>query len=183
MARRTSLLGEILVELGSLSERELSVAIAGQRKGSERIGETLVRLGYIDRTQLWTALAEQSRRWAAGTIGLTLACLQPVSVAARTMTTEMSVSVMVENTATVAVAHAAAANTTVALVCTSPSPVRVVAEQGQIIASNSVGALGPAYVPTSRSDGPRALSCGSATTTAIATPAKAGLAYNIEISY
>ncbi|HXQ51393.1 MAG TPA: hypothetical protein VN802_09900 [Stellaceae bacterium] len=126
------LLGELLVERGLLDRTQLKIALGAQRPGSERLGETLVRLGLITRGQVAGALAEQRRLWLAALVSAAMVALNPAAGMARTASTQMRVSVEVENSATVAapaatvaVGHAGASSTPVALRCTQPSFVQV----------------------------------------------------------
>jgi hypothetical protein len=52
-------LGELLVERGLLSERQLELALLEQRRTGRRIGEVLVGFGYVSEQSLATTLLEQ----------------------------------------------------------------------------------------------------------------------------
>jgi hypothetical protein len=93
------LLGELLVETGTINRHQLNRALAEQQRGKERIGETLIRLNLTTREAISNALAEQRKRWYAATFGATMMVFQPVSVVARTVTAALNVSVQVVNTA------------------------------------------------------------------------------------
>jgi hypothetical protein len=77
-AGRRSMLGEVLTDLGLVTESDLRSALASQRETKRRLGETLVECGRINRTQLALALVEQYRRSLAAAVGVSLMCLQPM---------------------------------------------------------------------------------------------------------
>lgn len=52
-------LGELLVERGLLSQRQLELALVEQRRTGRRIGEVLVGFGYVSEQSLATTLLEQ----------------------------------------------------------------------------------------------------------------------------
>ncbi len=52
--------GQILVDRGAVSERQLDEAVALQQDGAERIGQLLCRLGHLDSSALTEALVEQA---------------------------------------------------------------------------------------------------------------------------
>ena len=52
-------LGELLVERGLLSKRQLELALVEQRRTGRRIGEVLVGFGYVSEQALATTLLEQ----------------------------------------------------------------------------------------------------------------------------
>ena len=56
---RRKFLGEILQDIGLISEKKLETALAEQRQTGERLGNILIKLGYIDSEGLCKALASQ----------------------------------------------------------------------------------------------------------------------------
>ena len=58
---RTKLLGEILVEQGSLSQAQLEEALQIQGADSRKIGQILVSRGYVKRHHIDIALAKQKK--------------------------------------------------------------------------------------------------------------------------
>src|ERR1700677_4136474 len=95
------LLGELLVELGTIRRDQLSRASAEQRRGEERLGETLIRLGMVRLEDLAGALREQRKRWVAASFGAVMMAIHPFAVFARSTSSQMRVSVTVENSAVV----------------------------------------------------------------------------------
>ena len=59
--RREHLLGDILVETNLLTPAQLEAALVGQRRTGVPLGETLIQLGYITERQLKNALSIQLR--------------------------------------------------------------------------------------------------------------------------
>ncbi|NLK62140.1 MAG: type II secretion system ATPase GspE [Fusobacteria bacterium] len=52
-------LGDSLIDSGFLSEEQLKIALAEQKKAGEKLGETVVRLGYCTNEQIIEVLGEQ----------------------------------------------------------------------------------------------------------------------------
>ncbi len=57
--RLNSLLGELLLEKGLLSEDELSRALTEQKETGEVLGQILIRLGFVSEKDLRHILSEQ----------------------------------------------------------------------------------------------------------------------------
>jgi hypothetical protein len=60
------LLGEVLVQLGMVTKKQLEQGLVRQRAAEQRIGEALVSLGAATRNQVEDAMAVQRRLRAAG---------------------------------------------------------------------------------------------------------------------
>jgi hypothetical protein len=139
MTMRTRL-GEILVDRGLLTSRQLEAALEEQkqRQGGEQLGQILVGLGFLSAEQLTSALTEQTRRWVTASLTAGILALQPGMLAARTVTAQLSVSVQVLATASVTVqsANAASAATpahNVAMSCAGEPLMRITYERAQIV--------------------------------------------------
>jgi hypothetical protein len=52
-------LGEILLERGLITPRQLSDALKAQRRTQERLGRTLVHLGYLSELDMFAAVSAQ----------------------------------------------------------------------------------------------------------------------------
>jgi adsorption protein B len=55
-------LGELLIQMGALTEAQLVLALREQARGRERVGEVMVRLGFITENELAAALARQQQQ-------------------------------------------------------------------------------------------------------------------------
>jgi hypothetical protein len=156
-------LGELLLDSGLISERQLRRALGDQRRDGERLGDTLIRLGLVERRQLSAALAEQYVRRFFGALGIAALALNPASAMAGSVRTQMSVSVTVLNSATSTVrpliAGASGSSAAVSLACTAGGPARIGIEHGKLAAAGTNGA--PGYVVTWRSGTTATLSCGN----------------------
>jgi hypothetical protein len=167
-------LGDLLVESGVISERQLGQALAEQLSGQERIGETLLRLGFLERNQLVAALAEQNVRRFVGALGISMIAFYPGLAAAGSARSQMTVSATVVSVATSAVAMASAASpggtgaAAVQLACNAGGVARVGIERGSFTTAPPAAgaALGPddlpsSYVMTWRSRTPSVVPCTS----------------------
>jgi hypothetical protein len=151
MQSRTRL-GEILVDRGLLTDQQLAMALDEQRRrqGGEPLGQVLVRMGLLDAEQLTNALTEQTRRWVAAGITAGILALQPSLLAARTVSAQLSVSVEVLATASVAVKAAASpaagpANH-VSVGCGGEPVMRVTYQRALIVPQSATVSASP-YVP------------------------------------
>jgi hypothetical protein len=167
-AQRNKLrLGELLVEIGILSQDQLVYALIDQRHGSERIGETLLRLGFLERRQLVAALAEQHFRRFVGALGITMLALSPGLAAAGNLRSQMQVSATVASAATTntSMAGAAAAGTgaaAISLTCNPAQTVRIDIEHSGFAPQLAGTATAPTpYVVTWRSDHGGTVACGT----------------------
>jgi hypothetical protein len=156
MTMRTRL-GEILVDRGLLTSRQLEAALEEQRQrqGGEQLGQILVGLGFLSAEQLTSALTEQTRRWVTAGLTAGILALQPGLLAARTVTAQLSVSVEVLATASVTVQSANAATATaaaparnVAMSCAGEPLMRITYERAQIVPqpASAVASASP-FVP------------------------------------
>ena len=60
-------LGEILIERGLISDRELREALEQQRDTGSKLGEILVQLGFVTQARLAGVICEE---WAKPRVGL-----------------------------------------------------------------------------------------------------------------
>lgn len=56
---RKKRLGELLVEAGAITKKQLEHALAEQGNNGKRLGETLISLGYINEQQMLRTLEQQ----------------------------------------------------------------------------------------------------------------------------
>ena len=172
--RHKQLLGELLIELGLITEQQLSRALAEQRIGHERIGETLVRLGYLERQQLAVSLSEQYVRRMVGALGVAAMALQPGLAAAGSVRGQMTVSATVVNTAMSdarlirPVTPASPGSAAVTLSCLAVGRARIAVERGTFASSPATaGSAGngiapePSYVVAWRSASSAPVTCSS----------------------
>jgi len=52
-------IGEILIEAGKVSERDIDRALLAQREMGERIGQVLIKLGLVSELDMIQALSQQ----------------------------------------------------------------------------------------------------------------------------
>jgi hypothetical protein len=197
MQSRTRL-GEILVDRGVLTAQQLDAALKEQRRCGERLGQVLIRLDILEPEQLSSALTEQTRRWFAAGLTFGFLAMQPGAVLARTTTAELSVSVQVLATGTVAVqalqsASAGAANGNLSASCGNEPLMRVIyqrahleAQPASAVVSSSFVPAPPAYKLSLQPLSQTLVPCGSAQkTVGLAVPAVSlqGDQMNIEIAY
>src|SRR6056300_1480663 len=52
-------IGEMLIEAGKVSERDIERALLAQREMGERIGQVLIKLGLVSELDMMQALSEQ----------------------------------------------------------------------------------------------------------------------------
>jgi adsorption protein B len=61
-------LGELLIQMGALTEAQLVLALREQARGGQRVGEVMVRLGFITEDELTAALAQQRQQQSTSTL-------------------------------------------------------------------------------------------------------------------
>jgi hypothetical protein len=163
-------LGELLVEIGLVSQAQLARALADQRHGSERIGETMLRLGYLERGQLVAALAEQHVRRFIGALWITALAFHPGTALAGNVRGQMTVSATVVSTATtdirmIGVGTPGGGSASISLACNASARARIGIEHARFApatgTTTGAGAAPPAYVVTWRSDDSATVTCGS----------------------
>ncbi len=160
-------IGDLLVELGAVSQSQLAQGLAAQRKGEERLGQTLIRLGFIDRSALHAAPLEQYRRWLGGALGTSMV-LNSGSAAAASRRAGLAVSATVVATATMKTEAAAwqpaghgssSPVAAVALHCSSGDLAAVSLQQRRIVAPGD-GARQGARVRMTDTGPTQVLACG-----------------------
>jgi hypothetical protein len=166
------LLGDVLVDLGQVDRTHLRYALNEQRIGEERIGETLLRLGLVQRRSLRRALFEQRRRWLRTSFAAAIMALRPLAVVARTAIAQLSVSVQVAATLTVAavptlIATKSTPTAEVSLSCPSAGLMRVTISIARFelvpdaTGSNPFGTQALSYHPALKPISARSVACAS----------------------
>ncbi|HNW34603.1 MAG TPA: hypothetical protein PKM25_06710, partial [Candidatus Ozemobacteraceae bacterium] len=52
-------IGELLIEAGHITDKELNIALAEQKKRGKRLGQVLIELGYLSDAKLLPVLGKQ----------------------------------------------------------------------------------------------------------------------------
>jgi hypothetical protein len=190
-------LGDLLIELGHITEYQLAHALDEPRRCGERIGETLVRLGFIGHWQLRIALARQYGRALAGALGMMVMTIHPELAAAAIARAQLAVSATVVTAAASSfrlVGSAAATGSdngagklAVTLACPGGGRAQIGVERGRFEGGGAV----PSYVQTWKSAMLKTLTCGAepqSTKVALAASLSGGAAgtqrtVNVTIDY